>query len=62
MKWSQFSTGLRYFLVGIIGLISATDIIPILNIKIYTLILSAIIILLKSIDISLGAKTDIPQQ
>jgi hypothetical protein len=54
MTWKQLSTGIRYFLVGIIGLISATDVIPSTKIKLYTLVLSGAIILLKSIDIAKG--------
>jgi energy-converting hydrogenase Eha subunit C len=62
MNWTQLSTGIRYFLVGMIGLISATDVIPSNKIKLYTLVLSGAIIALKAIDISLGAKTDMPEK
>lgn len=56
--WGRISTSLRYFLVGIIGLVSATDIIPPSKSKLWTLVLSGIILLLKSIDMGLGISPD----
>lgn len=52
--WERISTSLRYFLVSLIGLISATDVIPPTKSKLIILGMSVLILLLKSIDMGLG--------
>ena len=52
--WSRVSTSLRYFLVGVIRTISATDIIDPPHVKISVLVMSLLILALKSVDLGLG--------
>ena len=56
--WGRVSTSLRYFLVGVIGTISATDIINPAHVKISVLVMSLLILALKSVDLGLGVSEE----
>lgn len=54
--WERISSAIRYFLVGAITTISATDIIPDKTVKYITLSCGLAILLLKAIDMGLGVQ------